>query len=224
MPVQWGAQGQTNKVGFQGADVAEKWILVERRRAYLCDDSNHDYVMCNPPCRLVVCESEANSDSCAVSYVHSPHPRWLRHRVYAVDQLMEEFVMVTAQKPGGWELGARFAMKRPECNYLSRRKQERADAAEYKGVDGAVGEHGGGSYEQLSIEYDEELYPHMLSTIAERSVPGRGKAEAVEELHEKRLLTVPAAQVPGYNQKAYEELVAAMEAMKIVRALPISPS
>ncbi|GJR31325.1 hypothetical protein Tco_1107557 [Tanacetum coccineum] len=44
----------------------------------------------------------------------------------------------------------------------------------------------------------------------------RGKAEAVEELHEKKLLTVPAAQVPGYNQNAYEELVAAMEAMKLL--------
>ncbi|GJV28802.1 hypothetical protein Tco_1385250 [Tanacetum coccineum] len=99
---------------------------------------------------------------------------------------------------------------------------------------------------KLSIEYDEELYPHMLSTIAERRwlishglrlaamstlesqevrqsfgdvvkcALARGKAEAVEELHEKRLLTVPAAQVPGYNQKAYEELVAAMEAMKLL--------
>ncbi|GJR06988.1 hypothetical protein Tco_0529972 [Tanacetum coccineum] len=44
----------------------------------------------------------------------------------------------------------------------------------------------------------------------------RGKAEAVEELHEKKLLTVPAAQVPGYNHNAYEELVAAMEAMKLL--------
>ncbi|GJT28933.1 hypothetical protein Tco_0909208 [Tanacetum coccineum] len=82
---------------------------------------------------------------------------------------------------------------------------------------------------KLSIEYDEELYPHMLSAIAERRwlishglrlaamntlesqevkqsfgdvvkcALARGKAEAVEELHEKRLLTVPAAQVPGYN-------------------------
>ncbi|GKG52734.1 hypothetical protein Tco_0549846, partial [Tanacetum coccineum] len=39
---------------------------------------------------------------------------------------------------------------------------------------------------------------------------------AVEELHEKKLLTVPTAQVPGYNQKAYEELVTAMEAMKLL--------
>ncbi|GKE77635.1 hypothetical protein Tco_1543755, partial [Tanacetum coccineum] len=44
----------------------------------------------------------------------------------------------------------------------------------------------------------------------------RGRAEAVEELYEKKLLTVPAAQVPGYNQEAYEELVAAMEAMKLL--------
>ncbi|GJS47934.1 hypothetical protein Tco_0598055 [Tanacetum coccineum] len=98
---------------------------------------------------------------------------------------------------------------------------------------------------KLSIEYDEELYPHMLSAIAERRwlishglrlaamgalesqevkqsfgdvvkcALARGKAEAVEELHEKKLLTVPAAQVPGYNDNAYEELVAAMEAMKL---------
>ncbi|GKG61611.1 hypothetical protein Tco_0621320, partial [Tanacetum coccineum] len=81
----------------------------------------------------------------------------------------------------------------------------------------------------LSIEYDEEFYPHMLSTIAERRwlishglrlaamgtlesqevkqsfgdivkcALARGKAKAVEELHERKLLTVPAAQVPGYN-------------------------
>ncbi|GKF15694.1 hypothetical protein Tco_0057156, partial [Tanacetum coccineum] len=44
----------------------------------------------------------------------------------------------------------------------------------------------------------------------------RGKVEAVEELHEKKLLTVPAAQVPGYNDNAYEELVAAMETMKLL--------
>ncbi|GKB84176.1 hypothetical protein Tco_0956448, partial [Tanacetum coccineum] len=72
---------------------------------------------------------------------------------------------------------------------------------------------------KLSIEYDEELYPHMLSAIAERRwlishglrlaamsalesqevkqsfgdvvkcALSRGKVEAVEELHEKKLLT-----------------------------------
>ncbi|GJS11675.1 hypothetical protein Tco_0368471 [Tanacetum coccineum] len=62
---------------------------------------------------------------------------------------------------------------------------------------------------KLNIEYDEELYPHMLSAIVERRRKGGG-------LHEKKLLTVPAAQVPGYNDNAYEELVAAMETMKLL--------
>ncbi|GJZ65483.1 hypothetical protein Tco_0622179 [Tanacetum coccineum] len=150
-------------------------------------------------------------------------------------------------------------------------EQERADAAEYKAschwavkyLEGGKNNHFAGLDEfrqrvegllekqeeklrKLSIEYDEELYPHMLSAIAERRwlishglrlaamntlesqevkqsfgdvvkcALARGKAKAVEELHEKRLLTVPAAQVPGYNDKAYEELVAAMEAMKLL--------
>ncbi|GJV55520.1 hypothetical protein Tco_1456525 [Tanacetum coccineum] len=99
---------------------------------------------------------------------------------------------------------------------------------------------------KLSIEYDEELYLHMLSAIAERRwlishglrlaamsalesqevkqsfgdvvkcALTRGKTEAVEELHEKKLLTVRAAQVLGYNDNAYEELVAAMETMKLL--------
>ncbi|GJZ95718.1 hypothetical protein Tco_0668052 [Tanacetum coccineum] len=77
---------------------------------------------------------------------------------------------------------------------------------------------------KLSIEYDEELYPHLLSAIAKRRwlishglrlaamstlesqevkqsfkdvvkcALARGRAEAVEELHEKKLLTVPTAQ------------------------------
>ncbi|GJX83465.1 hypothetical protein Tco_0332946 [Tanacetum coccineum] len=78
---------------------------------------------------------------------------------------------------------------------------------------------------KLSIEYDEELYPHLLSAIAKRRwlishglrlaamstlesqevkqsfkdvvkcALARGRAEAVEELHEKKLLTVPTAQL-----------------------------
>ncbi|GJV17465.1 hypothetical protein Tco_1362788, partial [Tanacetum coccineum] len=141
-------------------------------------------------------------------------------------------------------------------------EQERADAAEYKAschwavkyLEGGKNNHFAGLDEfrqrvegllekqeeklrKLSIEYDEELYPHMLSAIAERRwlishglrlaamstlesqevkqsfgdvvkcALARGKAEAVEKLHEKRLLTVPAAKVLGYNDKAYEELV-----------------
>ncbi|GJU65151.1 hypothetical protein Tco_1246986 [Tanacetum coccineum] len=150
-------------------------------------------------------------------------------------------------------------------------EQERADAAYYKAschwavkyLEGGKNNHFAGLDEfrqrvegllgkqeeklrKLSIEYDEELYPHMLFAIAEhkwlishglrlaamstlesqevkqsfgdvvKCALARGKAEAVEELHEKKLLTVPAAQVPGYNEKAYEELVAAMEAMKLL--------
>ncbi|GJY16853.1 hypothetical protein Tco_0387275 [Tanacetum coccineum] len=150
-------------------------------------------------------------------------------------------------------------------------EQERADAAEYKAschwavkyLEGGKNNHFAGlddfrhkvegllekqedKLRKLSIEYDEELYPHMLSTIAERRwlishglrlaamstlesqevrqsfgdvvkcALARGKAEAVEELHEQKLLTVSAAQVPGYNENAYEELVAAMEAMKLL--------
>ncbi|GJX47320.1 hypothetical protein Tco_0272510 [Tanacetum coccineum] len=150
-------------------------------------------------------------------------------------------------------------------------EQERANSADYKAschwavkyLEGGKNNHFAGLDEfrqrveellekqeeklrKLSIEYDEELYPHMLSAIAERRwlishglrlaamstlesqevkqsfgdvvkcALARGKAEAVEELHEKKLLTVPAAQVPGYNDNAYEELVAAMEAMKLL--------
>ncbi|GJS69046.1 hypothetical protein Tco_0701887 [Tanacetum coccineum] len=150
-------------------------------------------------------------------------------------------------------------------------EQERANSADYKAschwavkyLEGGKNNHFAGLDEfrqrveellekqeeklrKLSIEYDEELYPHMLSAIAERRwlishgmrlaamstlesqevkqsfgdvvkcALARGKAEAVEELHEKKLLTVPAAQVPGYNENAYEELVAAMEAMKLL--------
>ncbi|GJR88359.1 hypothetical protein Tco_0212370 [Tanacetum coccineum] len=150
-------------------------------------------------------------------------------------------------------------------------EQERADSADYKAschwavkyLEGGKNNHFAGlddfrqrvegllekqeeKLRKLSIEYDEELYPHMLSAIAERRwlishglrlaamstlesqevkqsfgdvvkcALARGKAEAVEELHEKKLLTVPAAQVPGYNHNAYEELVAAMEAMKLL--------
>ncbi|GJV47956.1 hypothetical protein Tco_1438168 [Tanacetum coccineum] len=97
----------------------------------------------------------------------------------------------------------------------------------------------------IRIEYDEVLLPSHVVAIVERSVRWNvvpypnivsllvlelhlsfkfshpfliRRKEAVEaaQLHEKKLLTVPAAQVPGYNDNAYEELVAAMEAMKLL--------
>lgn len=43
----------------------------------------------------------------------------------------------------------------------------------------------------------------------------RGKAQAVEELHESHLLTVPLAEVPGYRVDAFDELVEAMVKMKV---------
>jgi hypothetical protein len=43
----------------------------------------------------------------------------------------------------------------------------------------------------------------------------RGQALAVEELHKGQMLTVPLAEVPGYNADTYAELVAAMEKMKL---------
>ena len=99
---------------------------------------------------------------------------------------------------------------------------------------------------KLSIEYDEELYPQLVSSIAERRwlishglrlaalgtlesqevkesfgdvvrcALTRRKAEDVKELCENKTLTVPPTEVPGYNENAYGELVAAMEKMKLL--------
>ncbi|GJT67503.1 hypothetical protein Tco_1018983 [Tanacetum coccineum] len=231
---------------------------------------------------------EATSDSSAPVTHAAQSPPQTGPKAFEgmpVDQLMEEFDMVTAQQAAlVAQLRARFSNERSQSiqkdeeilllktqladaqaeaessrSYaqnlteekmalLVKVEQERADAVEYKAschwaVKYLEGEE---KLRKLSIEYDEELYPHMLSAIAERRwlishglrlaamstlesqevkqsfgdvvkcALARGKAEAVEELHEKRLLTVPAAQVPGYNDKAYEELVAAMEAMKLL--------
>ena len=50
----------------------------------------------------------------------------------------------------------------------------------------------------------------------------RGKAQAMEELHESKMLTVPLAEVPGYKADAYDELVEAMEKMKLLELLRIA--
>ena len=44
----------------------------------------------------------------------------------------------------------------------------------------------------------------------------RGKAQAMEELHEAKVLTVALTEVPGYNAEAYGELLQAMEGMKLL--------
>ncbi|GJS82281.1 hypothetical protein Tco_0748822 [Tanacetum coccineum] len=66
------------------------------------------------------------------------------------------------------------------------------------------------------IQEVKPSFGDVVEGVLWRGTLVRGKAEAVEELHEKKLLTVPAAQVPGYNDNAYEELVAAMETMKLL--------
>ncbi|GJR04406.1 hypothetical protein Tco_0527390 [Tanacetum coccineum] len=200
-----------------------------------------------------------------------------------VDQVMEEFDMVTAQQAAlVAQLRARFSSERSQsvqkdeeilmlkaqladaqaeaessrsyAQNLAEEKmallvnveQERTNSVDYKASLEELLEKQEEKLRKLSIKYDEELYPHMLSTIAEcrwlishglrlasmgalesqevkqsfgdvvKCPLARGKAEAVEELHEKKLLTVPAAQVPGYNDNAYEELVAAIEVMKLL--------
>ena len=41
------------------------------------------------------------------------------------------------------------------------------------------------------------------------------KAQAAGELHESKMLTMPLAEVPGYRADAFDELVEAMERMKV---------
>lgn len=43
----------------------------------------------------------------------------------------------------------------------------------------------------------------------------RGRAQAMKELHEAKLLTVALAEVPSYNADAYDELMKTMEGMKL---------
>ncbi|GJV53407.1 hypothetical protein Tco_1449148 [Tanacetum coccineum] len=132
-------------------------------------------------------------------------------------------------------------------------EQERADAAEYKAschwavkyLEGGKNNHFAGLDEfrqrvegllekqeeklrKLSIEYDEELYPHMLSAIAEARLVishcgGFGALLPMILLESQEgqavfgdVVKCALASVPGYNDKAYEELVAAMEAMKLL--------
>ncbi|GKA58286.1 hypothetical protein Tco_0757474, partial [Tanacetum coccineum] len=179
---------------------------------------------------------EATSDSSAPVTHAAQSPPQTGPKAFdgmPVDQLVEEFDTVTAQQAAlVAQLRARFSNERSQsiqkdeeilllkaqlvdaqaeaessrsyAQHLAEEKmallvkveQERADAAEYKA--------------SCHWEVRQSFGDVVKCALA------RGKAEAVEELHERRLLTVPAAQVPGYNQKAYEELVAAMEAMKLL--------
>ena len=44
----------------------------------------------------------------------------------------------------------------------------------------------------------------------------RGRSQAMEELYEAKALSVALTEVPGYNASAYDELVQAMEGMKLL--------
>ena len=44
----------------------------------------------------------------------------------------------------------------------------------------------------------------------------RGKSQEMEELHETKVLTTALTEVPGYNADAYNELLQAMERMKLL--------
>ena len=44
----------------------------------------------------------------------------------------------------------------------------------------------------------------------------RGKAQAMEELHEAKVFTTALTELPGYNADAYNELLQAMEGMKLL--------
>jgi hypothetical protein len=59
--------------------------------------------------------------------------------------------------------------------------------------------------------------PEVLEAFGDvvKCALARGKAEAIEELHKRNMLTVSPAEVPGYARDGYAELVAAMEKMKI---------
>lgn len=50
----------------------------------------------------------------------------------------------------------------------------------------------------------------------------RGKSQAMEELYEAKALNVALTEVPGYNASAYDELVQAMEGMKLLELPHIS--
>ncbi|GKF73726.1 hypothetical protein Tco_0220058 [Tanacetum coccineum] len=176
---------------------------------------------------LFVRSVEATSDSSApVTHAGQSPPQTsplTTDEGMPVDQLMREFDMVTAQQAAlVAQLRVRFAGERSQ----SVQKDEEILLLKTQLADAQAEAESSRSYAQnlaeekmallVSIEYDEELYPHMLSAIAEhmwlishglrlaamstlesqevkqsfgdvvKCALARGKAEAVEELHERR--------------------------------------
>ena len=62
-----------------------------------------------------------------------------------------------------------------------------------------------------TLEHPEvrTAFGHVVECAVEH-----GKTLATDKLEEAKLLTVPAAEVPGYNVGAYDELTAAMGELK----------
>ena len=60
--------------------------------------------------------------------------------------------------------------------------------------------------------------PEVLETFGKvvQCAVERGRAQAMEELHEAKALNVALTEVPGYNASAYDELMQAMEGMKLL--------
>ncbi|GJS07172.1 hypothetical protein Tco_0363968 [Tanacetum coccineum] len=204
---------------------------------------------------------EATSDSSAPVTHAAQSPPQTGPKAFdgmPVDQLIEEFDMVTAQQAAlVAQLRARFSNERSQsiqrdeeilllktqladaqaeaesarsyAQHLAEEKmallvkveQERADAAEYKAscqwavkyLEGGKNNHFAGLDDfRHKVEGLLEMQEEKLRKLSIDNCQGRSG----EELLERRLLPSFLAQVPGYNQKAYEELVAAMEAMKLL--------
>jgi hypothetical protein len=60
--------------------------------------------------------------------------------------------------------------------------------------------------------------PEVVGTFAKvvECAMERGKAQAMEELHEAKVFTTALTELPGYNADAYNELLQAMEGMKLL--------
>ncbi|GJR02690.1 zf-CCHC domain-containing protein [Tanacetum coccineum] len=89
-------------------------------------------------------------------------------------------------------------------------EQERCECCGLQGKLSRAMKYFGGSYANSALVSMRKLYPRMLSAIAEEAGSGDGTAM------EKNVADSAAAQVPGLQCNAYEELVAAMEMMKLL--------
>lgn len=60
--------------------------------------------------------------------------------------------------------------------------------------------------------------PEVLGTFGKvvQCAVERGRAQAMEELHEAKALNVALTEVPGYNASVYDELMQDMEGMKLL--------